>query len=508
MMTNPYDAKEVRVRDEAVDPAKELKAGRDQTVAVPKWDRFVAHQEATGGGSMSEALAKHRSPMWAGFAREVFSKLYGSSAEKQLAPEDRPQGSEWVDKLHETAAALPEWRALAEQAKRDQWACGVAAGEALKVLAEQVKPPTQDPQSIQDELDFVKSMMAEAGNKTSPNHLKRMGALGRQLQAAKEQIGQAVAHLDKSAASVRSALRAGAIKGREAIQEMADAVGGLGAGSGSGLASMVQAPPAEIRNALMRNEKLRKIAKLAGRMKAAAVRKQRDKARPGMEELCDVKAGNDLQRLLPSELGNLASEDTEALLYRKLMENSAMQYELRGKEHRAEGPIVLCIDESGSMIGLPDIWAKSVLFGLMEIAARQKRPVYLVHFDGKVTRTDVFENSGGCDLAKLTEAVMYFTGGGTCIGRALDLAAGLLEGRDGPWKRADVVLISDGMSDDDADQDQAIKRIKAKGGHLYFVGIGCPPSDLLAKESDEQVVLDSLDIKQGDASKVSAVFGF
>jgi uncharacterized protein with von Willebrand factor type A (vWA) domain len=486
------------------DVVGELKNGTDATIAVPKWDRYVAAGEAAGGGSFHDALEKHPGAAWAGFAREVFSKLYGSTTAKTLTAEQRPEGAEWVEKLHDTASTLPEWRALVERAKRDPWACGVAAGEALKVLADQVTPPAEDPQKIADELELVKSLM-DSG-KTTPQHLRRMASLQKQLQIAKQAVGAATKHLAIKQASIRSALRGGAAKAHQAIDEMDSAMSGLCAGDGTGLASRTNVPPAALRKQLLDNPKLRRVAALAGRMKTAAVHKQRTKARIGHEEVCDVTAGNDINRMLPTELVMLADENTEALLYRRLMDRSVLQYDLRGKKKQSEGPIILAVDESGSMSGAPDEWAKAVMFGLLEIAARQNRPAYLIHFDSRVTRTDEFLDARKLDLKTIAEAVSYFTGGGTCIGNALAKAADVMLSSEGPWKRADVILITDGQSGDTEEQAAQIKRIKDRGGHLYTVAIGCEPDSILKEESDEVVHLHSEDIRDGDTSAVSAVF--
>lgn len=509
---NTWDQKEHAARAKGVNAVTELKTGRDTTREVNKWDRYLGAREAAEGGSFGEALAAHeKSTAWAAFARETFSKLYDSGLGGDLPDEERPMGSDWVAKLHESAEALPEWRALKERARRDSWACGVAAGEALRVLAQQVKPPETDPQAVQDELDFVKQLMAEGG-KTSPTHLKRLAALSRQVKDANEEHARATQMLAAKSAAVRSALRGAAMKAQEQISEFDDAMLTLGAGDGAGIQSRVNAPPAEIRNTLLRNAKLRRILKLAGRMKNAAIQKQRTKARPGAEELCDVKPGNELQRLLPSEMINLATEQTEALLYRRLIESSALTYELRGKEHRSEGPIIMAVDESGSMSGQPDEWAKSVAMAMMEIAARQNRPFAYLHFNTQVTRIDEVKKPKEMSLKQLEELATYFTSGGTYIGAALEKCAEMLETAhaaraDKPWKRADVVLVTDGMSGDNDRQNKAIDRIKALGGHLYsiFIGFdGC--TDPCDSRADEKMAITAQDISKGDPTKLGSMF--
>jgi uncharacterized protein with von Willebrand factor type A (vWA) domain len=505
-----------------VDPLRELKDGRDTTMGVPRWDRFMAGKEAETGGVFGSALASHeKSTAWAAFARETFAKLYDSGLQREIKPEDRPLGSDWVAKLHESAEALPEWRALRERARRDAWACGVAAGEALNVIASTVQPPESDPQAIQDELEFVKSLMEQGGNKTSPKHLKRMASLQRQVTDAQEEHARAAQMLAAKGAGLRSAMRKAATQAQATIDEMDDAMMVLGAGDGAGVMSRIDAPPQVVRSALQKNAKLRKILKLAGRMKSAAIAKQRSKATPGREELCDVTASDDIGRLVPTELGNLADATTEALLYRRLSERAAMTYELRGKVSVSEGPIIMCVDESGSMSGARDMWAKAVAFALMEIAARQNRPFAYVHFDSRVSRVDEITQPRKTSLKDLEELVSYFSGGGTSIARALEHAAGMLEGKHTertaagakPWKRADVILVTDGDDYDGVNQKAAIDRIRAQNGHLYSVFIDCHPGENrgdgmnpLVKMADEKMYISNADIQSGDPSKLGGMF--
>jgi uncharacterized protein with von Willebrand factor type A (vWA) domain len=497
---------------ETIKSIQVLKEGRDETRAVPKWDRYMAGAEAASGGSFGTALAEHeRSSKWASYAREMFSKLYDSGVTKaDLKPEDRPLGSEWVENLHQQAEGLPEWRSLQDRARRDPWACGVAAGEALRVIAQTVKPPEADPQSIQDQIDMVR----ELGGST-PEQLKLLADLQQQRQAALEEMSRSMHTAGAKNAAIRSAFRGAAMKAHEQLDEMDGAMMALGAGDNPGVMSRVSAPPAEVRNALAKNAKLRRILKIAGRMKAAAIQKQRDKVSHGQEELCDIKPGSDLNRLVPSELANLASEDTEALLYSKLIEGSALTYELRGREHRSEGPIIIAVDESGSMSGAPDEWAKSIALALMEIAARQGRQFAYVHFDTRVSRVDEVREPRKFSIKQIEELATYFTGGGTIIGNALDHCAGMLEGAantrlaDGakPWKRADIILVTDGLSGDVALQNAAIDRIRKLGGHLYSFFVGFDgSSDPCATRADEKLSFSHDQVRAADPSKLGTIF--
>jgi uncharacterized protein with von Willebrand factor type A (vWA) domain len=484
----------------------EIRTGRDATLAVPKWDRYLAGSEVAEGGALADAVMMHKGPAWAGFCREVFSTLYESTEPKPLTDGEKPLGSEWVAQLHDTANNLPEWRALRARAARDPWACGVATGEALRVLGQQVTPPAEDPQQLQDELDLLRDL--PEGGITSPQHMRRLASTQKRRDEAIKACGAATSMLGHKQASIRSALRAGVEKATKTIGEMEAAMAafGAGAGDGSGMASKASIPPGEVRKAIMGNAKLRRIALLAGRMKSSAVFHQRNKPKLGHEEVCDVTAGDDLRRLLPSELGNLASEDTEALLFRRLMEKSALQYDLSARKKQISGPIILAIDESGSMGGQKDEWAKAVLFGILEIAARQNRAAYLIHFDSTVSRVDVFQNPKQINMKAIEEAVGFFSGGGTDIANALNAAADAMVKAEGPWKRADVILITDGIDGDEDGQAHAIARIKDRGGHLYVVSIESKATGVLHDEADEEVFISHQDIAKGDPSKLGTVF--
>src|SRR5689334_9688777 len=79
-------------KSKAVD---EVKTGRDVTMEVPRWDRYVAAGEAASGGSFAESVELHKdSVAWQGFCREFFSGLYDSGGTKTIKPEDRPEGAD------------------------------------------------------------------------------------------------------------------------------------------------------------------------------------------------------------------------------------------------------------------------------------------------------------------------------------------------------------------------------------------------------------------------------
>lgn len=483
-----------------------LEDGADMAVSVGRWVRSLAADEARADSEFGRTLdLKPNAAQWGSFGREVFGSLYGLGTE-EVPEAEAPAGAQWVRELLKQAESLPEWQALQARARTDAWASGLAASQALDVLAPSVQPPEEDAQNLRDEAELMEQLMRERG-RTSPKHLRKLAELKRRARAAEAQDAAAVQQINESVSVIRSKLRGAAQAANEQLDEAADALDGLGCGTGPGAKNRVASPRGDVLNAVRSDARLRRIAKLAGRLRAQAIQKQNTKAKHGREELCDVTVGGDLARLLPSEVVFLADPDLEALLYRKLIENAALEYELRGLETKAEGPIVLVVDESGSMRGSNDEWAKAVSLALMEVAARQKRVFAYVHFDDGVTRVDTFANPGAVGLPELLACVEHFTGGGTSIASGLAEADRIIgqakEHRD--FKRADVVLITDGADSDRAGQLAATRAFKAKGAALFNIGIGSAVPEWLQEQASASVVVYPGDMA-GASGKLDEVF--
>lgn len=427
----------------AAEIARNIETGRDITVQVDPWTRQMAVEEFRTGGLYATAVGVHGDrPQWPGFAREVFGDLYGLGVQ-EVPADQRPLGHEWVSELWDHVGQLPEYKGLAKRVQGDPWACGLAAGEIVRVAADACAPPDRDPQDVQDEIDLVKDLQ---GGKTSTKHLRKIAELAREAKDAQEQAQGAAAAVRVGAPAIRTAVRKAIANVNEKLDEVEQAMAALGHGNGAGMVSRVDAPPAELRKAILANPELLMIATLAGRLKAQALDKRRTIAKPGREELCDVTQGSDVARLLPSELLALADDTTEAQLYRRLMEDAALQYELRGHEQKSEGPIIMAVDESGSMSGDPDRWAKAIALALMELCARDNRPFVYIHFDSAVTRVDRFDDPKRLKLDDLLGMVEHFTGGGTDFVGPLNHAAEIIEqaGEANPFSKADLVLVTDG----------------------------------------------------------------
>lgn len=161
-----------------------------------------------------------------------------------------------------------------------------------------------------------------------------------------------------------------------------------------------------------------------------------------------VALGNDLNALLPGEWAQYMDSGLEdAFLYRYLSrklqvfrhKSQALRpaRTLESRPARLKGPMVVCLDTSGSMEGTPEKIAASLLIKLVEMADRQRRDCYLIAFSVSVRPIDVCRQR-----AKLLDFFTHSSTGGTDATQMLETTFRLLSSRS-EYFNADVLWISD-----------------------------------------------------------------
>lgn len=212
------------------------------------------------------------------------------------------------------------------------------------------------------------------------------------------------------------------------------------------------------------------IARMAGRIVAALKGQKAKKVSSVPEEVYDVELGGDPSRLLPSEMAHLG-QPTELLLLDRLNDQRALIYKLRGESPAGRGPLVIAIDESGSMGGKKfkrGVWAKAAAVALTRLAWEDGRAVVWVHWSTCATTTSLIKP----DQPRLLRAIRHFYGGGNDCKLALRRSAEEVKNvkRRG-HKGADVVLITDGVEKWLPAHDEAIDAIEETGARLWTIGI-------------------------------------
>jgi len=170
----------------------------------------------------------------------------------------------------------------------------------------------------------------------------------------------------------------------------------------------------------------------------------------------------DLPRLLPAETMLLRHPAGRKLWQARLAEHSLATYQVSGygleTVRRTEteyvestetfqrkldrGPVIVCLDTSGSMSGVPETVAKAITFELMRLAAAEQRKCYLFTFSGPrdlAGRELTLDQHG---LQRIIDLLSMSFHGGTDISSPMRDAVGKLS--QAGWERADVILVSDG----------------------------------------------------------------
>ena len=99
--------------------------------------------------------------------------------------------------------------------------------------------------------------------------------------------------------------------------------------------------------------------------------------------------------------------------------------------------MIVCLDTSGSMVGIPEKIAYSLLMKLLEIADRQRRPCFLIAFSVSICPIDVRK-----ERARLLDFFSTTSCGDTDATRMLKATFDLLQSKK-EYMNADVLWITD-----------------------------------------------------------------
>lgn len=399
---------------------------------VPKWSVFL-HRDAR---ELPSALAVD--PPLRQIEDELFERLYSGGAEPLADAETDTRFGAWARSVHQQCDALPDFARLANEVRGDAF----MAALAVETLVEQLRPD----ESLENQ------------------------NLRRQVSSGCTKAGDAV----------------------ESARDLLDGLAGTGIGNAAGADS--KAGRAALRR-LKDDARLQRIAKMAGRFKRLASGRLRDRVKHAVGEVCDIERGDDLARLLPTELGRLVHPSFRMAMMRDLHEKNAMQYAMRGSAHVGRGPLVVCVDKSGSMEGDRDVWATAVTLALLEIAQRERRAYGLLAFESAVKFRAVVHPGGALPFDALTAHCQ----GGTNISGVLAEALNLIRTEKRSMRKADVVIISDGESYPDGAA-ALREHAKALGVSSFGLAIHMPAANLQPWCDEVKAItnLDDLDVNVVD----------
>ncbi|HEY1377755.1 MAG TPA: hypothetical protein VGF55_13230 [Gemmataceae bacterium] len=308
---------------------------------------------------------------------------------------------------------------------------------------------------------------------------------------------------DGEMATLRAVGRALARAGEE-VGEMKETAAALGLGPGLPGSNDPKAIAALFRR--VRNDTtLRRICELAGRYRRLAQSRQRRKLVHGSDDMVGVVLDGDVGRLLPHELAKLVMPDLEDDVLRRLVERQCMCREYRSSEPVAKGPIVVCVDESGSMQGENAHTAKALALALAWVARQQKRWVALVAYSGDSGERLLALPPGRWDEAALMDWLSEFIGRGSDLDVPVRELPRYYEELQAPRGVTDVLFLTDAKCRIPADvRDGFLGWKRAATARLISLVIANDPGDL-TEVSDETHRVESLAVTEEAVGKALSV---
>lgn len=444
-------------------------AAKKNNVAQDSFDHRTYSELAAASAALRNLISRGKVsaaiPTFPELLQDIWAAFYKAAPE--LVPEERMDGlfaalnRPIVERVLEDSATA-ETRLTTVL---DELSAGLAALAAGQKLLGEIEDRTE---------------LREAGEKLRQADGERE-IMGNE-EAAAALIDEAKQQIQQAAREVRRAVREALDAGQEKAEEVQQALAAWGIEPGD-LAKVPLSERMDLVNRLLNDPRLRKAADMIGRFRNLARQRQRDRLKRPPDELHSITIGGDLQHVLPAELVALRHPRLRLDFLRRLQERRLLQYQMRTRETQGRGPIVCCVDCSGSMRGHPMMWAAAVTMGLVDTAVRQRRRTAVIFFNTRILVEEEF-TPGERDAEKFITIATQDAAGGTSYVPPLARAVELIS--ISAYRQADIVFITDGVCQlDDRFLNVFLAEKKRLRFRVWSVLIGDDPYGELRRWSDK-----------------------
>lgn len=275
-------------------------------------------------------------------------------------------------------------------------------------------------------------------------------AVQRAVEAAAQTAQDAAQALSAAASVIRSTARSAVAKAARATREEAALMRTWGVAPGE-----LERMPFDQRARLaerLRTGRFAQWAELIGRFRQMAAGERARKVENATGELVGVTLGDDLSRVIPSELTHLGLPELRAVFAARYAAGELMLYESQGERTSGRGAVIACVDTSHSMYeagpgGVTrEAWAKACALALLDQARHAGRDFVGVLFSAAdKVRVFRFPADRPTDIVQVLAFAETFLGGGTSYQTPLTAAGQLLrEEFDAAARtRGDIVMLTD-----------------------------------------------------------------
>lgn len=388
---------------------------------------------------------------------------------KDGACKDRAR-QQFVGQLLQT----PEYHSLHNRTNLDDNASQLAAAsfaqQYLKMEEERQKQPGgENPKGPKDP------------NQQMQEQMQVVAAVGQALQDADQQV--------------------------DGYENAKDAMG-WGTGGGDDQTPLNPKQIRDIYNQIRGSKRLQDIVNKAGRYIRLAMALQKRKFTHGSDEVTGIECGNDPTKILPQELAMIAvGGELEDYAMMRFAERQMLQTEVRGVDYVAKGPIMVYVDESGSMSGNKEINAKALSLALARIARRQRRWICFAGFHGRPDELRVcVQNPGNWNDVEMLGWVASQRSGGTSFEFLTATRMEKLFRMTGaPRGKTDAIIITDGDCNLDTGTAASFRGWAEENKcKLYALGIQGSCASLKSV-ADEIYMMPTLDVDQAGVAAVLSI---
>lgn len=223
-------------------------------------------------------------------------------------------------------------------------------------------------------------------------------------------------------------------------------------------------------------------------------------------QISGLQVGDCIENALPGELGLYSNPHTKPIFKLRFAQKQLLSYaymrqvalqrheveqeEVEVGEAQGKGPVLICVDTSGSMHGTPERVAKTITYALAKKALLEKRGCYLISFSTGISVMDLSALDSASGLQQLVAFLRMSFNGGTDANPALRHAVEMLDTK--KWKQADVLMVSDFIMDDlDSSVVEEIKKQREKKCKFYTLAVTSQASPSQLKYFDSNWIYDT-----------------
>ena len=456
--------------------------------------------------------------------RETFSSLF------EVTPQQSTNPVSWASKAMEIAQSLPEFDQMKIYTEKDGDMSAIGTSQILEAVKDQIaemrrqvieQEQQQDQDGDQDGQGEGQDQGYPSGNGqgepqdgegqdgegngqgqgTDPNGIREDGegqdsdqdgdqdGEGQEFQPTQEQID-----------NMRSAMRNAMSQAIESMEDLDECLKGAGIGGSEN--PQDEKDRTQLVRKLQNCDRIRNLLKEAGRVMMMPSAKP-SKTKDGGFVPSGVEFSGDLSRMIGSEFVNLGIEELELDLYSRMINNRLMTVKRKGKEPLGRGPVVLCVDESGSMGGNRHDVARALSVATVNLMARDNRNTTIIGYNYSIRNVHTF--NGKYKTMQLNGRSMGWgtgihhlasvgCGGGTDFDPALRKSLEVI----GKEERADLIFLTDGDASVSRSLIDRLETAKGKGLRVTTILIGG------GRSSAVEAISDTVHREQDLTSELSA----